>query len=446
MRTLFVLLLLGLNAAADDRVLQGQAERQCAAITRALEAFLGPKLERAVPIQLVTEEELAAFARRQVEKQTPRGLLEVAQRLAERLHQVPRGYDLLENQIAMLERSVAGLYDADAHRLYVVEGKGRPGTGPFTITAAHELIHAYRAVDKDYWRRMLAVVDVDADWAQGVRFLVEGDATLLGYAVGLATLRNQPPGEILPTLRRHAADPDRSMAEQRANPDLSEFPPVLREMLIGAYVYGQAFAAEVLAHGGTDALAAAYDRPPRSTEQVLHPAKYLGPEVDEPTVFTGGDPTAALGDGWTLALSNVMGEFDVRIHFLALLGEGEARRASEGWDGARFHFCTQRGRPGFVGITSTWDSEQDAREFASAWAGWAGRRDAGEVTPRATGSDLTLQTREGLVVIRVAGRDVQVADGVPPDRVEAVLAALAAAPRAERTADANPLRTNAPAD
>ncbi|MHC5052176.1 MAG: hypothetical protein ACYTGK_16380 [Planctomycetota bacterium] len=439
MRRLVLLLALSAAAAADDSELQARTEAECERITRKLEAYLGPKFRRPVPVQLMTKDEMAAFARAYARRQSPPGRIEIEQRLAERMHLVPRGYDMFEKQIEMLKAGVAGLYDPDADRFYVVKGTGSPGTGPFMLTAAHELVHAYRDVDKDYSRRMLAAVEDDTDWAQAIRFLVEGDATFLGQAIGLATMTKRDPAWAVPAARAGAADPDAAMRIARADPKLHGFPLLLRESLVGAYVHGLAFAVRVYDHGGLEALAAAYDRPPRSTEQALHPEKYLGPHVDEPTVFVGGDPTAALGDGWKLALRSVMGEFDMRILFFEALGESKAYRVAAGWDGARFFFSTKPGVAGFIGIISTWDTEEDARQCAAAWALWASRRDGKQVPQGGAGRDATVRTREGLVVVRHEGRDVYVADGVPEERLEPVMRAFASARRGERAADASPL-------
>ena len=51
---------------------------------------------------------------------------------------------------------------------------------------------------------------------------------------------------------------------------------------------------------------------PRSTEQVLHPEKYIGKDVDEPTVFAGGDPTKALGGGWQVRFESELFDAETR--------------------------------------------------------------------------------------------------------------------------------------
>jgi len=426
---------------SEEEILRDRVVKSCASVTGKIDGWMGRKFTGPVPVDLKTRDEIADFARETSKRLAPEGMVEIATELSVRLHQIPPGYDLLNQEIEMLKKSVAGLYDADADTFYVVKGVGSPGSPIFTITVAHELVHAYRDVDKDYWPRMTALVDTDVDWMQAVRFLVEGDAQFLGTVIGQAELTGLDPGKLLPTVAGSTAQRDLMLNMALADPNLADFPLILREGLVAAYIDGMVFAVRVHAAGGLAALDKAYDRPPRSTEQVLHPEKYLGDAPDEPTVFSGGDPTAALGDGWKLRLSNVMGEFDMRVHFTEILGRKEAARAAAGWDGARFWFCAKEGQPSFYGMLTTWDTEEDAREFADAWARWAAWRDAKKEREFTRDGDTAhVETKEGLVVVRRNGRDVLVADGVPEDRVDAVLAAMAGATREERRPDATPVR------
>jgi hypothetical protein len=434
MRRLIPLLLVACAGPAQEDETQAIAEKECAALTERLEAYLGPKLEKPVPVEMVSSLFIADFAVELESKMLPGGLLEIAGRLSERLHQIPPGYDLVKQEHELLKRGVAGLYDPIRKRLYVVQGRG-PGTSLFRSTAAHELVHAYRDVDKDYWGRIVAAIaqEEDTDWGVAVSCLAEGDATLLGAALAAP----QDLANLLPGMAARAESSARQMREASAG-NLQEFPPALREFFLDRYSIGMVFAAHLYLDGGAKALSAAYDQPPRSTEQVMHPEKYLTRRPDEPTVFRGGDPTGALGEGWSLALANVMGEFEVRVHFSESLGRKRAAAAAVGWDGMRYHFCEKKGAPAFFGAVSTWDSEDDAQEFAAAWADWAAGRDGGSRETRESGETHLIETDEGLVAVRRHGRDVLIADGVPPDRVEATLAALAAATRSERRADARP--------
>ena len=215
-------------------------------------------------------------------------------------------------------------------------------------------------------------------------------------------------------------------------------------MLCSPSAHGLLFAARVHEKAGLEGLVQAYRQPPRSSEQVLHPEKYLAETPDEPQVIVGDGPAAALGDGWTVAMHNVMGEFELRVLLVESLGEAESAAAAAGWDGSRYWFCTRDGAPDFFGMTTVWDTDADAAQFAAAWAKWASKRDGGEPAAVREVLDGTVlrgydvDTKDGLVAVRFAGMDAFVADGVPPEKLAAVLASLGAVRRVERAADARP--------
>jgi len=432
MRAFVLLGLLSLALfAGDDDDADAKVVRRCAELSREIEALLGPKFKRPVPVRRVDEEFVEKFARETEDKQIPKRVRAVVQKLAVRLRHVPAGYDMSEANIRLLRKMVLGFYDPDNDCYFVVKGRSEPGGLQFDMTAAHELGHAYRDVDKDYWKRVREGVLRDEDRAIAVTCLVEGDAELIGRSVGEAVRSGVAIDKVLPGVVKTARFAANNTAAEAANPTMRGFPLMLREMLITRYLIGMTFSAAVFERGGWPALERAFDDPPRSTEQILHPEKYLGPERDEPTTFKGGDPAAALGAGWSTLYTNTMGEFVVRIHFTEILGRRRATRVSEGWDGARLHLCEREGQPLFFGLVSTWDSEADATEFARAWADWASRRDDKDA-PRevvAADPDLRVATKDGLVVVRRSGRDVLVLDGISLDRVDAVAKALGSAKR-----------------
>jgi len=417
--------------AEEDRRQVPEVTARCAELSKRIERLLGPKFKRPVPVYVVTEDFIARFAQESEERLVPKQVRDVAQKLAVRLKHVPAGFDVMAAQIRLLRKMVAGLYDPDKNCYYVVDGKGEPGGMTFDVTAAHEIGHAYRDVDKDYWKRVKATFLSDEDYAIAVTCLVEGDAELIGQSVGIAASTGRAAEQIVSSVVTSAKFAARGTAAAAANPMMRDFPLMLREMLVTRYLIGQTFAASIYEKGGWAALDRAFDAPPRSTEQVLHPEKYLGPEVDEPTRFSGGDPSAALGEGWTTIYTNTAGEFLLRVHLTELLGRRRATRVAAGWDGARYHLCEREGQPLFFGVMSTWDTEEDAEEFARAWADWASLRDDKE-KPRevvVAAPDRRVQTKQGLVIVRRAGRDVVVLDGIALERSEAVVKALLSAKR-----------------
>jgi hypothetical protein len=110
--------------------------------------------------------------------------------------------------------------------------------------------------------------------------------------------------------------------------------------------------------------------PPDSTEQVLHPDKYL--RVEEPLRVS---LDVALGSGWRRTASGTWGEFQTR----ELVGE----RAAAGWGGDRYELWHGPGGD-VLAMRWRWDTPRDAREFASA------ARELGATARRASGDAVTL--------------------------------------------------------
>jgi len=423
------------DAAAPNGAPEGAPEEviaRCGELASAIEAMLGPKFKKPVPVRLVDKTFIDGFARETVARTVPKETERRIERLAVRLKQIPADCSMLETQIRLLQLFAAGFYDPHRHCYYVIKGKAEPGTAGFDVTAAHELVHAYRAVGGDFWKRVEREQLIDEDYAIAISCLAEGDAEIIGQTIG----DDRPVAEALADAVDVALHAPALVPTALAMPQMRDVPLVLRETLVTRYYIGQGFAAQVYRSGGFKALAKAFADLPRSTEQILHPEKYIGPDFDEPTRLQGGDPTKALGEGWKRLLTNTMGEFSLRVHLTEHLGRKHATRVAEGWDGARYYFCEKAAHPGskerpslFVGLVSVWDSEQDAAEFADAWARWASLRDDPKA-PREVatkGADRRVATADGVVVVRLVGARVAVADGVPTGREEHVLAALLAA-------------------
>ena len=103
-------------------------------------------------------------------------------------------------------------------------------------------------------------------------------------------------------------------------------------------------------------------RLPESSEQVLHPERYLG-KPDRPTeVRFVADPP----EGWSEVHADGLGELEVRILLEEHIDDPDvAAAAAEGWDGDRYRLL--RGEAGEVLVWGTvWDSGAEAAEFELA--------------------------------------------------------------------------------
>jgi len=148
-------------------------------------------------------------------------------------------------------------------------------------------------------------------------------------------------------------------------------------------------------------------RPPASTEQVLHPEKYL--RVEQP------DRVAAPSlRGWKVLERSTVGEW-LTARLLAGAGGTGAAEAAAGWGGDAYTLLG-RGDERALGIRWRWDTARDAREFASALRAWA---EDGMPESEPAGTD-AWRGRDGVAVVREDGDAVALAIAPDPDAARAL--------------------------
>jgi hypothetical protein len=151
---------------------------------------------------------------------------------------------------------------------------------------------------------------------------------------------------------------------------LSGVPDYLFWSLHAPYIKGQ-FAVHKAAASGWAGVDALFERPPDSTEQVLHPEKLVGAERDEPSPLSRDNEYYArvLGEPWKLVRANTLGELGTRVFFETFLPaekKPEAAKVAAGWDGDRYFVYEGPGGSLALMWFTIWDSAQDADEFAAA--------------------------------------------------------------------------------
>ncbi|HSH01126.1 MAG TPA: Ig-like domain-containing protein [Anaerolineae bacterium] len=111
----------------------------------------------------------------------------------------------------------------------------------------------------------------------------------------------------------------------------------------------------------------AWLNPPQSTEQILHPERYLNNDV--PVNVSLPPLTATLGTGWRLVEENVMGEFMWRQYLSGLNAPEQVNTATTGWGGDRFAVYQQSSTGDqLVWAEIIWDTDEDRLEFDTAFA------------------------------------------------------------------------------
>lgn len=283
---------------------------------------------------------------------TPEQVKESEELLME-LGLIPIGSSLRQLTLDLQAGQVAGYYSPERDALFVVNRTGV--IGPVDeATYAHEFTHQLQ--DQRFNLDALGLDATDqSDRSLGRLGLVEGDATSVQTTWMTTNLTAAELGELL----RAALDPQAIAA-------LNNAPAYLRDTATFPYQDGFAFVGRLLANGGYAAVDAAFADPPDSSEQILHPEKYLAREAPIQVGLPKSVPES-LGTGWSEAGRDTLGELILRIW----LTEGgvpaaDARTAAAGWGGDRL--ALYRGPAGAMALLlrSEWDTAADAAEFAAA--------------------------------------------------------------------------------
>ena len=268
----------------------------------------------------------------------------------------------------VVKEGLHGFYDAAADKVFVpsvgaVYEKQRVAQ---RAVLAHEVQHALQARHFPRFRRLAAA---GADETLARRALFEGDAVVAeGAYVGVAE------GATVGRALRHLADAIRkhlvdAITRREGHEQRARALPITREHIDFPYRDGALFVLDVYRAGGFSLVDRMYESPPRSTEQILHPEKYLAGELPRPVADPRPPP------GYTVAAVETLGELDTRILLERCLKRSVAQRAAAGWAGDRFGVFRGSGGDGAAGSggrrlavawISAWDTEQDAAELEDA--------------------------------------------------------------------------------
>ena len=315
-------------------------------IAQRVEALRGVKFREVPDPVTVTPEQAQEEGLADLDRGYPEARRREDEALYVTLGLLPEGTDLREISASMFGEQVAGYYDPSNGRLRVVSGAA--GTGNRVVdemVLAHELTHA---LEDQVFGFSLSELEATDDTGYARRALVEGTATALMFEYVEKRFGRE---EALGGLLSSAFGASSAASLPRFVLEGATFP----------YVQGNVFVQELLSTAGgkwrlVDVALRA--RPPLSTEQVLHPEKWLSVEVPRRVSLDDLE----LGPGWRRATSGVFGEWQTA----QLIAEGGPRapEASAGWGGDRYELW-RRGEESVVVIRWEWDSDRDAREFVA---------------------------------------------------------------------------------
>lgn len=225
----------------------------------------------------------------------------------------------------------------------------------------HELIHL---LQEQNWLAELPAPTLppSGDERLALEVLREGDANAAMLDFLADDVGARP--ELLTDVTGLLAAPPHHRAER-----LATLPPFLRELRVETHEVGLTFARRARQSGGESLIGRIFRDPPVSTEQLLHPERYLV-RYDEPVRIGETSLVEPLQSPATQVYSDVWGELRLRLLLQRFLSPEKAAAAAAGWGGDRLT-AVERTDTGqiLLGWFTAWDEEKDATEFFAAYRG-----------------------------------------------------------------------------
>ncbi len=282
--------------------------------------------------------------------------LEDEQRVLAALGFTAPGGDPTSGVINRAVDGIGGFYLPKADEIYVF---GMRFGGIEHYVYAHEFDHALVKQNFNPPALNQAVCAGNSDACTALIALLEGDANLLMRQWWKQYSGPQDYRDIL--LYRPSV---MTFAEQSA-------PPYLIEDLGFPHEKGLAFVEHLYKLGRWKKVDAAYAKLPATTEQILHPNKYLAGEPPLPVTLPA--LTGALGEGWRQIKDDVLGEWSTylllayHVDEAAQLNHVVSTIATQGWGGSHYQVYYHAGQDQLaLAAQWAWDSEKDGDEFAAA--------------------------------------------------------------------------------
>ncbi len=273
-------------------------------------------------------------------------------------------YDLVQSALDSKADYIGGFYLPENNEIYII------GTGFFGIEKyiySHEFMHALQ--DQHFDLTSLGVYPectLAAQNCMAIRALVEGQAEYVQnlWWQSFATAQD------FADISRYV--PPTTLFQEEAPPYFSlsgSFP----------YFYGGAFVDTLYQRDGWNEVNDAFSRLPDTTEQIIHPEKYVareqGIEVNDP------DLDQALGEGWRRLRRDALGEWETFLLLAygvdeqAQIAEEQAVGAAEGWGGDTYQVYRHDGNSQTVLAAHwTWDNNSHKDEFYAALSDYLGAR------------------------------------------------------------------------
>lgn len=317
-----------------------------------------------VPFQFMDSDALKVWLEQETREEQEPDEIAAGERMYKLLGLIPEEADLFQLIFDLQSSQILGFYDPESAVFTIVSREPSDSDALSVedqVTFVHEYTHALQDQHFDLSRFTEAQEGrYNDDEEIALLSLIEGDASLVTW---------------LFLIDRVSADQSKRLfdaAITEASQDVLDLtPPFLQESLLFPYMQGMAFVLFIYQSGGWEAVNQVWQNPPLSTEQILHPDKYL---EDIPTAVELPENLAeALGIGWTESLRDVWGEGQLLMMLEGttdgFITDTNAAEGADGWGGDQYVYLINGEQDLYI-MEVVWDDTFEAAEGYSALLEW----------------------------------------------------------------------------
>jgi hypothetical protein len=348
-RVLIVVLLTGLLLAAAPGP---PLFSEIGAMEAGLSDITGLQFRRAIPYAVLNKDQLRRYLEQRVKETIKPAEIRAEELTLKLLGLVPSDFDLRQNTVDLLTEQAAAFYDYNKKKLFMLEDSSGSDE---EVALVHELAHGLADQHFPLGKYISEGMRSD-DAATARQAVMEGQASWLMTAY--ISKKEGGPGTVSDAVLDLMTHTMEVSPEQY--PVFSKAPAYIREMLVFPYADGMLFQNAIFQKLGRESFSEVFRHPPLSTQQVIHPDRYLAhvaPRIPDPPEIPAAREFRKLAEG-------TLGELDYRILLTQYAGKQTGERMASHLAGSSYELLEhKRGSWPALAYTSSWDSPESAGKF-----------------------------------------------------------------------------------
>ncbi len=374
--------------------------------------------------------EIRDYILKQMKEEKPAEERHASERAVVAFGLVPKDFQMEPFLVELLTEQIAGLYDPEAQEFYIADWIPLEDQ---RMVMAHELAHALE--DQHFQiKKWLKAAQPNDDGELARQAVLEGSATaaMIDYLL-------QGAGKSLKDLPD--LDPALLVGSLGDTPTLKKAPRFIKDALIFPYFGGLQFSKDFLAQSGWEGLRGVFEKPPLSTQQILHPELYRAGR--KPAAMELAVDTAVVKGEWKQLIDNTLGEFGWKEVLQEALSRERAAEIAKGWVGDRYILLEEKNSKTLLLVYRVrWSDPAETEKFFVDYAELLGKKHEKKEKESRGPEFLSFESSDGGVILRCVAVDCLVVEGGTRKFFDDVSKRIgwAAAPRGEEATaqDATP--------